>query len=447
MQKNITPRLIPALLAIAFSGVAGASGFQLFGEQSASGIGNAGAGSAAVAENAGTIFYNPAGMTKLQAHEFSLGGTLVTTSFDFENGGSQVGAFNSAGDGGNGGGTSLVPNAYLSWQVANDWYLGLGVGAPFGLKTEYNTPWTGSAHSNSFSIKTMNLNPSVAWRTNDWLSLGLGVNFSKMDAEYNKATAIGPIPLGRLPNGTVITAPGNLSQTTLKADDTAWSWNAGALFTVAPKTKIGVSYRSTTEYTLEGSLGDEKGLSTSGPSATLNRLTSSDASAKIKLPDTFIMSLSQGIGEQWELLADVSWTGWSSIPKVDIVRTSSTPAYQSGTTALTLDTQFQDTWRFALGANYQMSEAIKLRAGIAYDQTPIKDAQHRLTSLPDNDRTWLSAGVQWKPTRTSALDVGAAYLFIKDAPIDNFPNAAQGLVRGTYSDYAWLLGAQYSMGF
>ena len=92
MQKNITPRLIPALLAIAFSGAASASGFQLMGEQSASGIGNAGAGSAAVAENASTIFYNPAGMTKIcRRREVSLGLAVVNTSFEFTNNGSHAG--------------------------------------------------------------------------------------------------------------------------------------------------------------------------------------------------------------------------------------------------------------------------------------------------------------------------------------------------------------------
>ena len=104
---------ISALLAVAFSGAAGASGFAIT-EQNASGMGNAYAGSAAVAENASTIWYNPAGMTKLQAREFSLGGAIIKTSFDFNNDGSVVGAFQGAGNGGNGGGVAFVPNAYLS---------------------------------------------------------------------------------------------------------------------------------------------------------------------------------------------------------------------------------------------------------------------------------------------------------------------------------------------
>ena len=431
MQKNITPRLIPALLAIAFSGAASASGFQLL-EQNASGLGNAYAGSAASAENASVQFYNPAAMTQLAGRNVSLGLVLVNTSFELDNQGSSTGVFTGAGNGGDAGGLGVLPNAYLSWQVAPDWFVGLGIGAPFGLKTEYNTPWVGSAHSNSFDIKTFNINPSVAWRASEWISLGAGVSWQKMEATYKKLTAAGPVPIPG-----VGVAPLYLFNTELDADDTSWNWNAGVLLTPAEKTKIGLSYRSTTKYTLSGD------LSTSGPSPVLARALSSSAEAEIKLPDTFIFSLSQGLGDKWELLGDISWTGWSSVPYVNIVATSGA---NSGRTVQTLGTKFKDTWRFAVGANYKLNEQVKLRTGIAYDNTPVPDAQHRLASLPDNDRTWLSVGAQYKPTKDMALDVGFAYLFVKDADIQN-RTATGGLVQGTYSDSAWILGGQYSMGF
>ena len=434
MQKNITPRLIPALLAIAFSGTASASGFAIM-EQNASGMGNAYAGSAAVAENASTIWYNPAGMTKLQDREFSLGGAIIRTSFDFNNDGSRTGAFSNTGDGGNGGGYSLVPNAYLSWRVAPDWYVGIGMGAPFGNVVKYNTPWIGSAHSTSFDIKTINLNPSVAWRANEWLSLGAGVSWQRMDATYEAALGIG---------GPTAASTAAIINTSKKLDvsDDSWNWNIGALFTVAPQTKIGVAYRSTTKYTLSGD------ISGSGP---LGAAVNSGAKTDLKLPDSFILSIAQGIGDRWEILGDVSWMGWSTVQELDIVRTSASLTAPSGSTAQVLETKFNDTWRFALGANYKMSDDIKLRVGVAYDNTPVPNAEYRVTSLPDNDRTWLTGGVQWKPTKTSALDLGAAYIWVKDAPINNAGWAAasppQGLVRGNYSDYSWLLGAQYSMGF
>jgi len=436
-------RLIPALLAVAFSGVASASGFQLLGEQSASGLGNAGAGSAAVAENAGTIFYNPAGMTELGRGSVSAGLVAVKTSFEFNNDGSITPGL--TGDGGNGGNWGVVPNAYGSWQLAKDWYIGLGIGAPFGLKTKYDEPWIGSAHSNEFDIKTININPSIAWRAADWVSLGAGVNWQRIDATYKRAAGVAASP--RVTNCAAVPPTSPLfpaavpcqSGVKLEMDDDAWGWNVGALLKPAAQTKIGVSYRSKIKYTANGD------VSVSGPSPVVNAGGSSNVKADIDVPDTFILSLSQGIGDKWEVLADVSWTGWSSIPYLDIVRTS---GRLSGQTAQTLNTKFDDAWRFALGANYKLDEAWKLRFGIAYDQTPVPSAQYRLVSLPDNDRTWFSAGFQWKPAKDMALDVGAAYLYLRDSDINNDLRAeGKGLVKGTYDASAWLIGTQFSMFF
>lgn len=433
MNKNLTPRLIPALIAIAFSGSAAAAGFQLLGEQNASGLGNAGAGSAAVADNASTIFYNPAGMTQLQRLEVSGGVVAVQTNFEFSNSGSVSPGLN--GNGGNGGALGFVPNAYVSWGVTKDIYVGLGIGAPFGLKTEYDNPWIGAAQSRSFEITTININPSVAWRANEWLSVGAGVNWQQIDAKYVRTAAVSANP-----GATTCTLPfgaGCLTTATLKLDDSAWGWNIGGLLTLAPQTKVGLSYRSKVKYETTGD------VSVSGPAAAPG--SSSGANAKITLPDTVILSVSQGIGDRVELLGDVSWTGWSSIPNVEIFRASGTPLQ-------TLDTKFKDTWRFAIGANYKLNEAIKLKAGVAYDQTPVKGADSRLVSLPDNDRTWFSLGLQWKPTKNMTVDVGGAYLYVKDAGISNdqrtaSPATNRGLVSGTYSDSAWLFGTQLSMAF
>jgi len=120
----------------------------------------------------------------------------------------------------------------------------------------------------------------------------------------------------------------------------------------------------------------------------------------------------------------------------------------NGQVAQVLDTEFRDAWRYAIGANYKIDDAWKIRMGMAYDQTPVKGASTRLTSLPDNNRVWFSAGFQWKPSKESALDVGAAYLYLQDADINNNQLAqGRGWVKGSYNDSAWLLGAQYSMAF
>jgi long-chain fatty acid transport protein len=232
------------------------------------------------------------------------------------------------------------------------------------------------------------------------------------------------------------------SGVTLDADNDAWGWNVGALFTVSPSTKIGVSYRSAIKHTLEGTLtGDGAAVTATGP-----------AKADIELPETFIFSVTNTVNDRWEMLGDISWTGWSSVPTVDVMYADGRAGINGAGLAQRLDTDFRDTWRVALGANYKLNDAVKLKFGIAYDQTPVKGETTRLTSLPDNNRTWFTFGAQWKPAKDSTVDVGVAYLYLKDAKIDNNQTSAvallnRGRVTGSYEDSCWILGAQYSMAF
>lgn len=411
-------KLLPALVLGGLYGTAGASGFQLL-EQNASGLGNAYAGSAAVAEDASTIYFNPAGMTKLQDREVSVGLNAIRPSYKFTNNGSRNplafgGGAATGTNGGDAGDWGYVPNGYMSWALSKDLYVGVGVGAPFGLKTEYDKNWVGRYQAVKFDIKTININPSIAYRVNDKVSVGFGLDWQKFDAEYVRQGH----PL--------------LGAVTLNAKDSAWGWNAGALFQLSPTTRLGVSYRSDIKYKLEGDI------------ATAIPGRSGNVTADLKTPDTFILSLTQSLNDRWDLLGDVSWTGWGKIPKLDIV-------YTNGVKAQTLDTDFRNTWRAALGATYKYSDAWKLKFGVAYDQSPVKDAEHRLASLPDNNRIWLSIGAQFAPSKTSRLDVGYAHLFVKDSQINNNqdtpPALARGLVKGNYEADANILGVQYSMSF
>jgi long-chain fatty acid transport protein len=448
MQHHLKLRLIPAAVLAVWAGSAAASGFQLL-EQNASGLGNAYAGSAAVAENASTVFYNPAGMTQLEGKNVSFGVTAVDTSYKFNNGASSVNQLANTGNGNDGGGLGYVPNGYFSMGVTKDLYLGLGIGAPFGLKTEYDKPWMGAAQSVKFEVKTVNVNPSIGYRVNETVSLGFGLDWQKLNAKYERL--VGTYGPGAFGNTKGLTA-------LLDVSDSTWGWNAGVLFNLSPATRVGVSYRSEMKYTATGNIT----LSADGTALTAATLTnlnnaggSSNVSADIKLPDTWIFSAAQKLDDRWEMLGDLSRTGWSSIPKIDIVRTSGAA---NGQIAQTLNTDFRDTWRVAFGANYKYTDSLKFKFGIAFDQTPVKGADTRLVSLPDNDRTWLSFGVQWLPSKGSTLDVGVTHLFVKDASIQNNQlsvnanpvfNALlnRGLVDGTYSDSAWLLGAQYSLAF
>ena len=120
----------------------------------------------------------------------------------------------------------------------------------------------------------------------------------------------------------------------------------------------------------------------------------------------------------------------------------------SGRTVQTLDTAFRDSWRYALGANYRFSDTLKLKFGVAYDQTPVPDTAHRLVSLPDANRTWLTTGAQIKLDKASTVDLGAAYIQVSESHIDNRQaSLGRGDVKGVYDARVWILGAQYSMAF
>jgi long-chain fatty acid transport protein len=425
MNSPSTLKLLPALIVGLLAGNASAAGFQLI-EQTASGIGNAYAGSAAVAENASTIFYNPAGMTQLKDRELSTGLTAIGTSFKFTDTGSSVGFLTGTGTGGNGGGWGFVPNGYMSWAMNKDLYVGLGFSAPFGLRTEYDNPWVGAAQSTKFDVKTYNINPSVAYRVNENVSVGAGLSWQRLTAEYLRQVA-------------VVSAVTSVSPLALDLSGDSYGWNVGALFAVSPATKVGVSYRSQVKYDLTGD------INITGPSAALNASRSSAAKASLDLPDTFILSGTHQLSDKVQLLGDISWTGWSSIPKLDVIRTSGA---LSGQVAQSLDTDFRDSTRVAVGVNYQYRGDLKLKFGLAYDQTPVKGASTRLVSLPDNDRTWLSAGAQWKVGQGAIVDAGAAYLLLKNSQIDNNQLVdGRGRVTGEYSANAWLFGLQYSRAF
>jgi len=431
MKHTRVARSIALMTGMLASTAALASGFQLL-EQNASGLGNAYAGSAAVAEDASTVFFNPAGMTRLQNREVSMGGAVIQPSYKFSNSNSNVAPASTGSTGGDAGSIALLPNAYMSWGVARDWYLGLGVGAPFGLKTEFDSDWVGRFQSIMFDIKTLNINPSIAWRINERVSLGAGLNWQRMQAEYVRmaATANPALPSAFWPTL-------QNTQITLKADDTAWGWNAGALFQLSDTTRLGVSYRSAIKHKLEGTL------------TSTNQAISPDVSAKvdIRLPDTFIMSLSQQISPDWEMLGDVSWTGWGKIQDVDVWRTSGSAAGQAAP-AQTLDTKFRNTWRVALGATQKLDEQWRMKYGIAYDQSPVKGSDTRLVSLPDNNRVWLSIGTQYRVSQTARFDLGAAYLIVRDATIDNNQLASgRGRVSGSYTGSVAIVGLQYSQAF
>jgi long-chain fatty acid transport protein len=425
-------------VAIAVSGLlavggARAAGFALM-EQSTSSLGNAFAGASAVAEDVSTMYFNPAGLTRLPGVQAAAAVHGIDLSAECANCVSTRppalgGGMNTGGNGGNAGGVAAVPNLYIGVPIGNRWALGLGVNAPFGLKTEYDSGWTGRFQGITTDLKTINFNPAVAFKVSDSFSLGAGVNYQKAEAE--------------LTNRAVVPGVGE-ANADLEVDDWAWGWNVGLLWQLSQDMRIGASYRSAINYALEGNLA----VTTLGgaPIAAASGPTSVD----IKFPDMASLSIMQVFGDKWELLGDVTFTHWSVIDTVNAIN-STNGSYRD---KLTFD--FDNTWRIALGVNYLASEQWKIRGGFAWDQSPVNDS-NRTVRLPDNDRYWFSLGAQWKFAKAGALDVGYAYLLIPGSEI-NFTRSQVGpngvpvaststTVTGSYSGSVNILSAQLTWTF
>jgi long-chain fatty acid transport protein len=236
-------------------------------------------------------------MTQLQAREVSGGLTAVRPSFKFDNKGSQVGVFNSpAGDGGDAGSWAVIPNGYISWALNKDLYLGLGIGAPFGNATKYDKPWKGSAQSNEFDIKTININPSIAYRVNDMVSLGAGVSWQKIEADYYRQwDFLGPGArrrgiahehrrrcLGLEPRCLVYALADDQGRRVVSLDHPV------------PHRRQGQAER---RWHAGRQCHRRLGLRAAGGQ--------SDVKADLEVPDTFILSVTQKLSDRWEMLGDV----------------------------------------------------------------------------------------------------------------------------------------------
>lgn len=404
-------RLGLGLTLVGCGGLAHASGFALI-EQNASGLGNAYAGQAASAQDASTLFFNPAGMTLLPDSQLVLAGSLINPHAQFT--GTVSPATVGGGDGGDAGDLGFVPNAYFAYRVSPDIHVGVGLNAPFGLKTEYDSTWKGRTQAIKSELMTINLNPAIAWKASESLSLGAGLSI-----QYTEAT------LSNSANGAGIA--------TVHGDDYGWGFNLGLLWQPSAATRVGLAYRSQVDYTLKGDVEFSVASVANGP-----------ITADATLPDSASLSLFHALSPKWELLADVTWTGWSDFKELRIVR-------DSGVTLGVTPENWDNSYRYSVGANYHLDDRLTLRGGVAYDETPVSDA-YRTARIPDESRTWLAFGAQYRLSDKSTLDFGYAHLFVKDASINkteyaNLPPVTPVTLSGTYEGSVDILSAQLTLNF
>ncbi len=285
---------------------------------------------------------------------------------------------------------AIVPSSYYSYRLNEHLVAAISINSPFGLVTEpSNRNWAGQTFARTSEIKTYNFTPTLAYRLSPTLAIGVGLQINHMEGRLKNAS------------GLLATSPNFV----IKGDDLSVGFTAGINFTPHAGTHIGLGYRSAIDHTLEGNVF----LAAAAPFTGAMK-------ADITLPEIVTLSLRQVLSPTWTLLGTVEWSNWSRLDQVNI-NCPGTALCPTG--VRTLDLGWNDGWFFSLGAEHQYNEKLTLRAGLAYEISPIQDADERTLRTPDMDRLWLSVGGSYKWSDATTFDLAYTHIFgIGDDKID-----------------------------
>ncbi len=407
-----------------------AAAFQLK-EDSAVGLGTAFAGAGSSADTPATVFDNPAGMTQLKGLQIQLGGSLIAPSFTFH--GTSTNAFgqpNSGANGRDGGTLALVPHGYVTYQLTPDLTIGLALTTPFGLSTIYGANFLGRYNADKTDLRTININPAIAYKVTPWLSLGAGLSAQYASAEF--ATGINSSTIAT----SAFRRPTSLPDGYFRLEGDSWSfgYNFGALIQPTATTNIGLAYRSRVQQTFSGTAD----FVVPAPLSLNNAFRSSAASAKVVLPDTATISVTQILSPAWTAYADFNWTNWEQFRMLNVYR-------DNGTLVNSTPEHYRNGFFVSAGASYKLNEQWTLRAGTAFDQSPVTNS-YRTARVPDQDRTWLAIGASYKIMPNLTLDAGYAHVFVRDAQILEVSSTGD-VLKGTYQNSIDLLSLGARMQF
>lgn len=407
-----------------------AAAFQL-GEHSASGLGRAFAGEAAVAENASVVARNPALMSQFTTMQFSGAVTYIEPDVSLE--GVSAPAYSSAAalDDDSIAPNAVVPAAYFVMPIDDKFAFGVGLFSNFGLATEFDKDYAAGQLAGKTKITTINLNAALSYKINEQISIGGGISYIYADATITRHAGAGLPAYLQASYGSTLGVSASDEAANLDGDDYGYGWNIGMTYDFAPGQRLGFHYRSSTDITFEGKYSNELPLALGGLAGS-----SIDGTVDLELPASAEFSGSHQLNDTVGLHYSVLWTQWNSFQKLE--------AFSGDTSVFEKDEKYTNALRYAIGTDYQLNQAVKLRAGIAYDKTPAD--KHMSISIPDTNRLWLTTGANYQLNDSSSVDVAVAYL---KGQKQNFTETDDlgGQWQFKSEGNALLLSAQYNMSF
>jgi long-chain fatty acid transport protein len=395
LHRSLTLAAVSLAAIVAAQGGAQAGAFGLR-EQSATAQGYSFAGVASGSGSLSSMFWNPATITMNPGWQSEWSASLIIPRAEINPAPSvPTFVFGGSGDIAQ---DAFLASGYTSYQFNDMVWVGLSTSAPYGLVTDPRDNWAGQVYSRSSRIFSYNVNPIIGVKVNDWLSVGFGPSLQYFDIRLKRAAAVTP----GAPNAI------------LEGDDFGFGFTAGVTLTPFAGTTIGVGYRSQIEHDLDGTLSLP-------PSATLPVVARLPINATLKTPDQVTVGISQVVTPSLTLHAGFEWTNWSILKTPNVIG----PA---GAVVTTIPLNYDDGFFYSIGADYKLNDQWTLRAGLAYEQSPI-DTQIRSTRLPDNDRIWVSLGAGYQWNDKLSFDVAYSHLFTRETDIRILPG---------HQDYAGL---------
>lgn len=426
MKKVMLKTTLSLAVAMASSQLF-ASGFAL-NEQSVSGMGTGFAGRSSSADDASTVYGNPAGMARLNGQQITGGVAAIDASTDIKDASGRPSGSNK----GDMVPFTAVPFGFYTNKLNDQWAIGFGVYAPFGLVTDYENGFQGRGFGSKSEVKVMTFQPTVSYAFNDKVSIGFGPTINRISGvlESDKTLVIG--------------APFSDTNVKIKGDDTALGFNVGVLVQATDTTRVGLTYHSKVNYKLEGH------TTVSGPAQTQGALRNNryDASLKIETPESYDLSVTQDLTDAWKVYGGATWTRWSRLKEITVnnegvTGTNGGALAPSRIANITEEQNWHDTWAYAVGTSYQLTKQVVLRTGLTFDQSPTNNTD-RSPRIPTGDRTIFSVGLGYKVMDNMTVDLAYSYLKEEDVKVNNtslpsnysgkYENSANGFGLGmTYT--------------
>lgn len=426
MKKVMLKSTIGLAVAVASSQIF-ASGFAL-NEQSISGMGTGFAGRSSAADDASTVFGNPAGMSRLKKQQVTVGVAAIDASTDLKDtSGTQKGT-----NKGDMVPFTAVPMGFYVNPIDEHWAFGLGVYAPFGLVTNYESNFQGRNFGSKSEVKVITVQPTVSYAFNDKVSIGFGPTINRISGVLESALTTPVSPYD-----------GNVK---IKGDDVGYGFNIGVLVQATDTTRVGLTYHSKVNYKLDGHTEVTAAPGSPAPYLKSNRY---DASLKIETPESYDLSVTQDLSDAWKLYAGTTWTRWSRLKDITVNNDGVTAAAGGalspmlGLGTIKEDQNWHDTWAYAIGTSYQLNKEWVLRTGLTFDQAPTNN-KDRSPRIPTGDRTIFSIGAGWTPIEELTIDV--AYSYLKEEKVNvNRSNALGQTYNAKYENSAngFGVGATY----